>query len=129
MIQAVYIVNHGGETQAAITLGDFQVDEVLFGGFLSAIQMYTQEMSGTDLEELSLADFRMLISRTQHSFLVSVHDRSDKNAAELNRKARDILANGMDEVITEDTVELIREAVALPKGAGDRAGEWASKML
>ena len=60
MLQGVYIVNHAGETQAAINIGEFTVDEVLFGGFLSAIQMYTQQMSGTDLEELSLDKFRML---------------------------------------------------------------------
>ncbi len=34
LIQSVYIINEAGETLAAIPIGDFQVDEVLFGGFL-----------------------------------------------------------------------------------------------
>ncbi|MFX0054237.1 MAG: hypothetical protein ACFFAX_11915 [Promethearchaeota archaeon] len=129
MLQGVYIVNHAGETQAAINIGEFTVDEVLFGGFLSAIQMYTQQMSGTDLEELSLDKFRMLMSRTENSFVVSVHDRDDKDAADLNRKVKAILDNGMDGIITEDTIELIREVAHKAAGAGERAGDWASKML
>ncbi|MFX1261272.1 MAG: hypothetical protein ACFFAZ_04230 [Promethearchaeota archaeon] len=129
MLQGVYIVNHAGETQAAINMGEFTVDEVLFGGFLSAIQMYTQQMSGTDLEELSLDKFRMLMSRTENSFVVSVHDRDDEDAADLNRKVKAILDNGMDGIITEDTIEMIREVARRAAGAGERAGEWASKML
>lgn len=122
-------MNHAGETQASITLGDFTVDEVLFGGFLSAIQMYTQQMSGQDLEEISVDKFRMVISKTDRVFLVSVHERDDKDAASLNRKALEVIQDGMDGIITEDTCDLIREAVLPEKGAGGRADEWASKML
>jgi hypothetical protein len=129
MIHGVYIVNHGGETQASINLGEFSVDEVLFGGFLSAIQMYTQQMSGEALQEISLDKYRMVISKTDHVFVVTVHDREDKDVGTLNKKVMDLLKDGMDEVITEDTVELIRKATAKIAGASDRATEWASKML
>jgi hypothetical protein len=129
MIQGVYIVNHGGETQASINLGEFSVDEVLFGGFLSAIQMYTQQMSGEALQEISLDKYRMVISKTDNVYVVTVHDRDDKDVTVLNRKVLEILSDGMDEVITEDTLELIRKATAKIAGATERATEWASKML
>ncbi len=129
MIQGVYIVNHGGETQASINLGEFSVDEVLFGGFLSAIQMYTQQMSGEALQEISLDRYRIVISKTENVYVVTVHDKDDKDVTVLNRKVLDILSDGMDEVITEDTLELIRKATARIAGATERATEWASKML
>ncbi len=129
MIQGVYIVNHGGETQATINLGEFSVDEVLFGGFLSAIQMYTQQMSGEALQEISLDRYRIVISKTENVYVVTVHDKDDKDVTVLNRKVLDILSDGMDEVITEDTLELIRKATAKIAGATERATEWASKML
>ncbi|MFX1368963.1 MAG: hypothetical protein ACFFAY_10220 [Promethearchaeota archaeon] len=129
MIQGVYIVNHGGETQASINLGEFSVDEVLFGGFLSAIQMYTQQMSGEALQEISLDRYRIVISKTENVYVVTVHDKDDKDVTVLNRKVLDILSDGMDEVITEDTLELIRKATAKIAGATERATEWASKML
>jgi len=47
----------------------------------------------------------------------------------LNRKVLDILSDGMDEIITDDTLELIRKTTAKIAGATDRATEWASKML
>ena len=129
MIQGVYIVNHGGETQASINLGEFSVDEVLFGGFLSAIQMYTQQMSGEALQEISLDKYRMVISKTDNVYVVTVHDKDDKDVTILNRKVLEILSEGMDEVITEDTLELIRKTTAKIAGATERATEWASKML
>lgn len=129
MIHGVYIVNHGGETQASINLGEFSVDEVLFGGFLSAIQMYTQQMSGEALQEISLDRYRMVISKTDNVFVVTVHDKDDKDVETLNRKVLDLLKDGMDEMITEDTLELIRKATAKIAGASDRATDWASKML
>jgi hypothetical protein len=91
--------------------------------------MYTQQMSGTDLEELSLDKFRMLMSRTENAFVVSVHDKEDKDAADLNKKVKAILDNGMDDIITDDTIELIREVATKAASAGERAGDWASKML
>ncbi|MFQ5832476.1 MAG: hypothetical protein ACE5H4_07230 [Candidatus Thorarchaeota archaeon] len=95
MLQGVYLVNHAGETQAAITPGEFSVDEVLFGGFLSAIQMYIQQMSGTELEEITVDKFRMVMSKTKNLFVVSVHDKDDKDAPKINKRILSVLDDGM----------------------------------
>ena len=72
VIQSVYLVNEGGETIASVPIGDFQVDEALFGGFLSAIQMYSKKISGKNVSELSLESYRIIISKTDRVFLVTI---------------------------------------------------------
>jgi hypothetical protein len=129
LIQSVYVVNDRGETLAAIPIGDFQIDEVLFGGFLSAIQMYSQKVSGTDLKEMSLESYRIIISKVDRVLLVTIHELGDKNAAALNTKLSSLIEGTLGEIVTDETVRLIREAATVASSSGDRATDWASKML
>ncbi|MGY5859961.1 MAG: hypothetical protein RTU63_11380 [Candidatus Thorarchaeota archaeon] len=129
MIQSVYIVNERGETLASVPIGEFQMDEVLFGGFLSAIQMYSQRLSGKDLKELSLESYRIIISKSDRVFLVTIHDIKDKNAADLNTKLSKLVEGTLGEIITDETIDLIKSAATEVSSGTKRATEWASKML
>ena len=129
MIQSVYLVNEGGETIASVPIGEFQLDEALFGGFLSAIQMYSKKISGKNVSELSLESYRIIISKTDRVFLVTIHDLNDKNAAELNSKIGELCKGTLGEIVTDETIELIKEAASEAQSAMKRANEWASKML
>lgn len=129
LIQSVYVVNERGETLAAVPIGEFQMDEVLFGGFLSAIQMYSQRLSGKDLKELTLENYRMIISKTDRVFLVTIHDIKDKNAPDLNEKLSKLVEGTLGEIITDETIELIKASATEVSGGVKRATEWASKML
>ena len=129
MIQSVYVVNERGETLAAVPIGEFQMDEVLFGGFLSAIQMYSQRVSGKDLKELSLENYRMIISKSDRVFLVTIHDINDKNAADMNSKLSELVTGTLGEIITDETIDLIRDAAKTASSSAERATDWASKML
>ena len=129
MIQSVYLVNEGGETIASVSIGDFQIDEALFGGFLSAIQMYSKKISGKAVSELSLENYRIIISKTDRVFLVTIHDLNDKNATELNNKIGELCKGTLGEIVTDETIQLIRAAAGEAQTAMKRANEWASKML
>lgn len=129
MIQSVYLVNEGGETIASVPIGEFQLDEALFGGFLSAIQMYSKKISGKNVSELSLENYRIIISKTDRVFLVTIHDLKDKNAAALNSKIGELCKGTLGEIVTDETIELIKEAASEAQSAMKRANEWASKML
>jgi hypothetical protein len=129
LIQSVYIVNERGETLAAIPIGEFQIDEVLFGGFLSAIQMYSQRVSGTDLKELSFENYRIIISKVDRVLLVTIHELNDKKAPELNTKLSKLVEGTLGEILTDETVEIIRKAATMASSSGERATDWASKML
>jgi hypothetical protein len=125
----VYLVNEGGETIASVPIGDFQIDETLFGGFLSAIQMYSKKISGKNVSELSLENYRIIISKTDRIFLVTIHDLSDKNAAELNSRINELCKGTLGEIVTDETIEKIKEAAGEAESAMKRANDWASKML
>lgn len=129
MIQSVYLVNEGGETIASVPIGEFQLDEALFGGFLSAIQMYSKKISGKNVSELSLESYRIIISKTDRVFLVTIHDLNDKNATALNTKIGELCKGTLGEIVTDETIELIKEAASEAQSAMKRANEWASKML
>ena len=125
----MYLVNEGGETIASVPIGDFQIDEALFGGFLSAIQMYSKKISGKNVSELSLENYRIIISKTDRVFLVTIHDLDDKNAATLNNKIRELCEGVLGEIVTDDTIKLIKDAASEAQNAMKRANDWASKML
>jgi hypothetical protein len=129
MIQSVYLVNERGETLASVPIGDFQIDEALFGGFLSAIQMYSQRVSGKDIRELSLENYRIIISKPDRVFLVTIHDLNDKNAATLNSELSKLVEGALGEIVTDETIELIRDKATEVSSSAERATEWASKML
>lgn len=129
MIQSVYLVNDAGETLAVIPIGDFQIDEALFGGFLSAIQMYSQRISGKDIKELTLESYRLIISKLERIFLVTIHDLKDKNAIDLNTELSKLVVGTLGDIITDETIELIKETATKVSSSAGRATEWASKML
>jgi len=129
LLQSVYLVNERGETIAAIPIGDFQIDEALFGGFLSAIQMYSKQISGKDIKELTLENFRLIISKPDRVFLVTIHDIKDKNADTLNKELSKLVEGTLGEIITEETIQLIKETATNVSSRIDRATDWASKML
>lgn len=129
MIHSIYIVNDAGETLAAINRGDFDMDDALFGGFLSAIQMYSQKVSGKEVNELALDEYRMMISKAGSAFVVTIHDHSDKDAVAGNTRVAKVLDGIITDIITDDTVELLKEAAEDILSGSSRASDWASKML
>jgi len=129
LLQSVYLVNERGETIAAIPIGEFQIDEALFGGFLSAIQMYSKQISGKDIKELTLESYRLIISKPDRVFLVTIHDIKDKNADKLNKELSKLVEGTLGEIITEETIQLIKETATNVSSRIDRATDWASKML
>ena len=129
MIQSVYLVNDAGETLAAIPIGEFQIDEALFGGFLSAIQMYSKRISGKDIKELTLESYRLIISKLERIFLVTIHDLKDKNAIDLNTELSKLVVGTLGDIITDETIEMIKETATKVSSSAGRATEWASKML
>ncbi len=129
MIQSIYIVSEAGETLAAITLSDFKLDEVMFGGFLSAIQMFSQQMSGKAVKEMSMESYRLIIADAKKGFVVTVHERDDTDAVALNKKILAVVDENMQVIITEEFLDQVKQAAAETTESKSKADDWASKML
>lgn len=129
LIHSIYIVNDAGETLAAINRGNFDMDDTLFGGFLSAIQMYSQQVSGQEMNELSLEDYKMMITKTGGVFLVTVHDEDDTDTVAASERVAKVLDGFANDIITDDTIELLKQAAEEQKSGRNGAIDWASKVL
>ena len=129
MIHSIYIVNDAGETLAAINRGKFDMDDALFGGFLSAIQMYSQKMSGQEMNELILEGYKMIITKTGNVVLVTVHDEGDTDTETASERVAKVLEGFENNIITDDTIELLKQAAEEEKSGRSGAIDWASKVL
>ena len=129
MLQSIYIVNEAGETLGSLSFSKFDIDDALFGGFLSAIQMFSQQMSGKNVKELSMENHRLIISEFKDGYIVTVHDRDDKDAVELSLKVKQIVNDELFGIVTDDFLELLKKEVGSEARALERADDWASKML
>jgi hypothetical protein len=125
----VYVINEAGETLVSIALGNFHADDTLFGGFMSAIDMFSHKMAGDSIKELLLGNNRVVVAREGNHLLVTVHDKGDTDSQIVNRRACEAFRKHYGGVITDEMTEAIREAVLGTGTTRSKADDWASKML
>lgn len=129
LIKMVYAINEAGETVASVPIGDFHADEALFGGFMSAIEMFSHRMAGDSIKELILGSNRIVVAREGTHLIVTVHDKGDTGTQAVNRKACEAFRKHYGGVVTDEMTQAIREAVLGSDSARSKADDWASKML
>jgi hypothetical protein len=128
LIQSIYVINEAGETLASVDLGEFHADEALFGGFMSAIDMFSHKMAGDALKELILGKHRLVVAREDSNLVVTIHDKADTEAQAVNRRVCEVFRKHFAGLVTDELLQAIR-AAAGAQSARTRADEWASKML
>ncbi len=129
LIKMVYLINEAGEPLAAIALGNFHADDALFGGFVSAIDMFSQKMSGDTIKELLLGNDRVLVAREGEYLLVTIHDKADTDSQSANRRVCEAFQKHFAGLVNEELTQAIREAATGKESARSKADGWASKML
>ncbi len=129
MVQCVFIINEEGETLERIDVGDFETDEVLFGGFMSAIQTFSDKLSGDDVQEISLGNNRIVIHRVTDYILVSVFGKSANDPVTVSKRVAEVFKENISGGINKDLLEKLREAATSAVTSTDRASDWASKMF
>jgi len=125
----VYVINEAGETLSAIALGNFHADDALFGGFMSAIDMFSQKMAGDVIKELVLGNDRVLVAREGVYLLVTIHDKGDTDSQLVSRKVCEAFRKHFAGLVTEEMTQAIREAALGSESAGRKAKDWASRIL
>jgi hypothetical protein len=128
-IKMVYVINEAGETLVSVPLGSFHADEALFGGFMSAIDMFSHKMAGDSVKELILGENRVVVAREGNHLVVTVHDKGDTDSQIVNRKACEAFRKHYGGVVTDEMTGAIREAVLSTTSARSKADDWAHKML
>jgi hypothetical protein len=129
LLKMIYVINEAGETLVSIPLGNFHADEALFGGFMSAIDMFSHKMAGDAIKELILGNDRVVVAREGSHLLVTIHDKGDTDSQIVNRKVCEAFRKSFGGVVTDQMTEALRQAAIATDTARSKADNWASKML
>ena len=129
MVQSIFIINEEGETLERIDVGNFEADEVLFGGFMSAIQTFSKKVAGDAVQELFLGNYRMMIQKIMDYILVTVFGKGAQEPVTINKRVAEVFEDNIPNGITKDLLDKLEAAGTAAVTATDRADDWASKMF
>lgn len=129
MIQSIFIINSEGETLASLSIGEFDADDALFGGFVSAIQSFSKRMAGDEIKGMEIGQYRLIISRVDSNFLVTIHPQGDENRRTDHHRLLELCRDNPESLTDSDFVEELKEEAEKPVTGADKASEWAEKMF
>jgi hypothetical protein len=119
----IMLVNRAGETVASVGWDNLEGDVTMFGGFVSAVQMFIKKISGgTEVEELRFGDMKLMIGRSPDYHVVTLHEADETGAESENREVVDLVReNGGG--VNDGILDLIKEMVSANHAAADKVGE------
>jgi hypothetical protein len=129
MIQSIFIINKEGETLASVNIGDFEADDALFGGFMSAIQSFSQKMAGDEIKGMEIGQYRLIISRVNENFLVTIHPQGEDSPKTNHHRLLELCKDNEECLTDNDFIKELKEEAERPVTGADKASEWAEKML
>ncbi|MHA2206932.1 MAG: hypothetical protein ACXABL_15020 [Candidatus Thorarchaeota archaeon] len=108
----IMLVNQAGETVASVGWEHLKGDVSMFGGFVSAVQMFIKKVSGgTEVEELRFGDMKMLIGNADPYHIVTLHEADESNAMSENREVVKLIGDNGG-AINNGLLDLIKELVS-----------------
>ncbi|TXT54536.1 MAG: hypothetical protein BAJATHORv1_60032 [Candidatus Thorarchaeota archaeon] len=126
-MNGIMLVTHAGEPVAAVGWEHIEGDLAMFGGFVSAIQMFIGRISeGSEIEELKFGDTKLLIGKSEKYHVITLHKASENNAVEQNKKVIQLLKD-KDETINEGILDLIQEMVTDDMSMSEESKEGLRK--
>lgn len=107
----IFLINDAGETLASIGWENLKGDSSLFGGFLSAVQMFIKKISGTEIQELRFGDLKLLVGHAGTDYVVTLHAFDDPMAEAHNQEVVKLVNDSADIRIDDGFLELVSEMV------------------
>ncbi len=79
-MDGIFIIDAAGIVKASVGFEKLKGDAALFGGFLSAIQIFVKQMAGDEVRELKFGDLKLLMTKSHEDYIVTLHKTSDESA-------------------------------------------------
>jgi len=132
-MHGIMLVNQAGETVASVGWDHLDGDVAMFGGFVSAVQMFVGRVaSGTEVKDLSFGDMRLVLGKSGEYHVVTLHEADATNALSENQEVVKLLADN-DGALNEGILDLIQEIVSRNKGDSEKIGEsvkeWTESQM
>ncbi|MGY5877062.1 MAG: hypothetical protein RTU30_15025 [Candidatus Thorarchaeota archaeon] len=79
-MRAVLVFDEAGIPQASVGFDIGSDSTSLFGSFLSAMQIFAKGMSGSEVQELTFAQIRLLLGKANDYHVITIHLNKDSEA-------------------------------------------------
>ena len=128
------LVNQAGETVASVGWEQLDGDVSLFGGFVSAVQMFIKRASGgTEINEMVFGDMKLLIGNSREYHIVTLHEAGESTAKAANRQVVELVDENKTGAINDGILSLIQELVTFKTGLSKEMEEsvrdWTQSQL
>ena len=129
----IMLVNQAGETVASAGWENLEGDVTMFGGFVSAIQMFIKKISGgTEVEELRFGNMKLLIGSSDDHHVVTLHEADESGAVSENREVVKLVKESGG-IFNDGLLSLIHELVSGDKTASlevnESVKEWTQSQV
>jgi len=121
------LVNQAGETVAQVGWETFEGDVTMFGGFVSAVQMFIKRIAGgTRVEELRFGDMKLLIGSSDDYHVVTLHEANESAAEHENQEVVKLVKEN-DGSVNDGFLALVCELFAKDKPLSAEVNESVKK--
>jgi len=111
------LVNQAGETVASVGWDTFEGDLSMFGGFVSAVQMFIKRVAnGTSVEELRFGDMKLLIGSSNDCHVITLHEANESEAESENREVVELVRENNGS-FNDGSLALLQELLSKDKSA------------
>jgi len=90
-VHGIFVIDEAGIVRASVGFENLRGEAALFGGALSAIQLFVKEISGNEVRELTFGETRLLIGKAGTDYIVTLHSLSEEDAESSNRAVQKLI--------------------------------------
>jgi hypothetical protein len=129
MIHNIYVISERGEPIVSIKLGSIEAPEVLVSGFLSAIQTFSKQLVGSEVQEVTTGSLHMLMRRVDEVLVAVAVDVADRDARRRLDNIASIIHNHLGKTEKEALKQLLTEAATKDATVLDRGKLWVERGM
>lgn len=130
----IMLVNQAGETVASVGWDQLEGDVSLFGGFVSAVQMFIKRVSGgTQINEMVFGNMKLLIGNSKEYHVITLHEANETVALNENRQIVELIDQNNSGLVNEGILDLMKELIIREDQLSDTmessVREWTQSQL
>jgi serine/threonine protein phosphatase PrpC len=123
IMYGIMLVNQAGETVASVGWDTFEGDVTMFGGFVSAVQMFIKRIAnGTQVEELRFGNMKLLIGNSNDYHVITLHEANEPGAESENQEIVELVRENNGN-FNDGSLALACELISKDKAAIAQVGE------
>ncbi len=129
MIHNIYVISSSGEPIVTIKLGSIEASEALVSGFLSAIQSFSKQLVGSEIQEVTTGTLNMLMRRVDQVLVAIAVDPGDNDARRRLDEITRVIHNHLGKTKPASLKQMLIEVATKEVTALDRGMLWVERGM